>query len=188
MACALFGGAGAAAAQGADASAAARLDNVLAAVRARDPKAAPDLAARFVVEPVGSIRAWIVRGVSRLDAKGGLPLFESGLQDRDPEVRIAAAEALGKLGGAKAAADLAAALDAEAGAGVRATIAFWLGTFKDAASAAALGRALAADPDPNVRVQAAHSLKRVGTSRAGSELEKGSKDPDERVRRVSQAR
>lgn len=182
LACALFAGAGAAAAQGVDVSSATRLDSVMASIRARDPKAVPDLAARFAAEPVASIRAWIVRAAGRLDAKGGLALFESGLQDQSPEVRIAAAEALGKLGGPRAAADLAAALGAETNSGVRASIAFWLGTFKDAASAAALGQALAADPDPNVRVQAAQSLKQHGTRAARQALKAAKGDKDERVR------
>lgn len=182
MACVLFVGVGAAVAQSVDVSSTTRLDSVMTSMRARDPKAVPDLAARFAVEPVASIRAWIVRAVSRLDAKGGLALLESGLQDRNPEVRIAAAEALGKLGGAEAAADLAAALGAETNSGVRAGIAFWLGTFKDAASALALGQALAADPDPNVRVQAAQSLKRYGTRAARQALKAAKGDKDERVR------
>jgi len=185
LACVLFVGVGAAVAQSVDVSSTTRLNSVMAFMRARDPKAVPDLAARFAVEPVASIRAWIVRAVSRLDAKGGLALLESGLQDQNPEVRIAAAEALGKLGGAEAAADLAATLGTEISPGVRASIAFWLGTFKDAVSAAALGQVLASDPDSNVRVQAARSLKQQGTRAARQALKAVKDDRDERVRGIA---
>ncbi|MDE2141255.1 MAG: HEAT repeat domain-containing protein [Elusimicrobia bacterium] len=184
LACALVAGAGGAAAQGVDVSSTTRLDGVMASIRARDPKAGADLAARFDAEPAAGIRAWIVRGEAALKAPQGPALFKKALADASPLVRAAAAEALAQSQGAVAVPDLAAALAAEANAGVRLTITFWLGTMKTPASSSALGRALVGDADANVRVQAARSLKQHGTREARRALKAAKGDQDERVRGV----
>lgn len=179
MACAVF--ASAQAAPAVDARAAA----VQAAIRAKDLDALRAAAARFDAETSTAARGWIVRGLGALDPAGGMPVFEKALGDADPQVRADAAAALGAAGGAQAAADLAAALAAEKNPGVRQTIAFWLGSFKDAASTRALGQALKGDADANVRIQSAHSLKRAGTREARKQLKQADGDDDERVRQAA---
>lgn len=182
MACALFVGAGAAAAQDVDVSSTTRLDSVMASIRARDPKAVPDLAARFAAEPVASIRAWIVRGVASLGGSPDPSFFRLALQDSSAMVRMTAAQALAQTQGASAVADLSAALAGEINAGVRHAIVAELGAIKTPASVAALQQALAGDADPNVRIQAARSLKQHGTRAARHALKAAKDDKDERVR------
>ncbi|MDE2141054.1 MAG: HEAT repeat domain-containing protein [Elusimicrobia bacterium] len=184
LAYALVAGAEAAAGQGVDVSSTTRLDGVMASIRARDPKAGADLAARFAGEAEPGIRAWIVRGEAVLKAPQGPTLFKRALADASPLVRAAAVEALAQSQGAAVAPDLAVALTSETNAGVRLTIAFWLGTMTTPASSSALGRALAGDADANVRVQAARSLKQHGTREARRALKAAKDDQDERVRGV----
>lgn len=185
MACALFAGIGSLAAQGVDVSSGTRLESVMASIRARDPLAGPDLSARFDTEPQAGIRAWIVRGLVVLKAPQGPSLFKAALRDSSPLVRQAAVEALAQTQGVAAVPDLAAALAAESNAGVRNSIVFWLGSFKTTASATALQGALSGDADANVRVQAARSLKRQGTSGAKKHLKGGKSDRDARVRAIA---
>lgn len=168
-----------------DVSSGTRLESVMAAVRARDAKAAPALAARFAGETNAAVRAAIVRGVAVLSPAGGAALAKTALSDPQPAVRLAGAESLARAQDAAAVPDLAAALAGETNAGVRHTIAFWLGSFKTPAARAALAQALGSDPDPNVRVQAALSLQRHGTSAARAALKAGRSDSDERVRRIA---
>jgi hypothetical protein len=184
MACAAFAGPRAAAAQDVDVSSATRLESVMASIRARDPKAAPGLAAGFASEPQAGIRAWILRGVAALAAPQGPALFQAGLQDPSPLVRLAAAEALAKTGGAAAVADLSAALAGEKNPGVRHTIVAELGSIKTAASAAALQQALSSDPDAVVRIEAARSLRRHGGA-AKRSVKNAKNDGDARVRAIA---
>jgi HEAT repeat protein len=184
MACALLSCVGRAAAQSVAASSGTRLEAVMASIRARDPQAVPALTAQFAGEPQPSIRAWIVRGVAALGAPQGPALFQSALQDSSPLVRMAAVEALAKSSGAGAVPDLTALLAAENNAGVRHAAAAALGSIKTPASAAALQQALGEDADPNVRIQAARSLRRHGA--AGKRAAKGARnDQDPRVRAVA---
>ncbi|MDE2510367.1 MAG: HEAT repeat domain-containing protein [Elusimicrobia bacterium] len=185
MAFAAFAFAPAAAAQGVDVSSGTRLESVMASIRARDPKAGPDLAARFDAEPEPGIRAWIVRGAAVVKAPQGPALFKKALGDPSALVRLAAAEAMAQTQGAAAAGDLAAALASEANAGVRHTIAFWLGTMKVPAAEAALSAALSGDADANVRAEAARSLKRTGGRAARRDLKRGKNDADARVRAIA---
>jgi HEAT repeat protein len=162
-----------------------RIEAIQASIRSRDLSATGRLIAAFDAEPAPSVRAWIVNALSALDPAQGLALFEKSLSDPEAEVRGAGVRALGALGGPRAAADLTAALAVEKAAGVRHALAFWLGTFKGDSSVEALDKALGADPNPNVRVQAASSLKWIGTEKARKRLKKAESDPDERVRRIS---
>ena len=185
MACALFAFAPVAAAQGVDVSSTTRLEGVLASIRARDPKAAPGLIAQFAVETEPGIRAWIVRGTAGLDVPTGAVLARKALSDASALVRMAAAEALVKADGPDAVADLAAALAGETNAGVRHNIVSWLGSIKTGAARAALQQALAGDSDPNVRIQAARSLQRLGSAAAKKAVKAAKNDPDPRVRAIA---
>ena len=185
MACAVVVGVLSAAAQDVDVSSGTRLESVMALIRARDAKAGPELAARFDAEPQPGIRAWIVRGEGVLKAAEGPALFKKALGDTSAIVRLAAVDALAQTVGPSSVADLNAAMAVETSAGVRHTIASWLGTFKTAASRTALQQALTGDKDPNVRVQAARSLKQHGTGAARQALKAAKNDPDGRVRGIA---
>ena len=185
MACAAFAFVPRAGAQSVDVSSTTRLESVMASIRARDPKAASGLAVRFDAETQPGIRAWLVRGVAALDSPHGAALARKALQDASPLVRMAAAEALAGVDGAKAVADLSAALAGEKNAGVRNNIVFWLGSIKSPASAAALQAALAGDSDSNVRVQAARALQRHGTRSARQAVKNAKNDSDARVRAIA---
>ncbi len=185
MACAAFVSVARAGAQGVDVSSGTRLEAVMASIRARDPRAGADLAARFDAEPEPGIRAWIVRGAAVIKAPQGPALFKKALGDPSALVRLAAVEAMAQAQGAAAAGDLASALTGETSAGVRNTIVFWLGTMKVPAAEAALSGALTGDADANVRVQAARSLKLTGGSAARRDLKQGKKDADARVRAIA---
>ena len=167
------------------ASSATRLESVMAIMRARDPKAAPRLAARFDGETQPAIRAWLVRGAAALDARRGAVLARKALQDANPMVRLAAAEALAKADGVKAVADLSTALAGEKNPGVRHGIVARLGAIKSPAAVAALQSALSGDPDPSVRLQAARSLQRQGTAPALQAVKNAAKDADPRVRAIA---
>ena len=172
-------------AQGVDVSSTTRLESVMASIRARDPKAAHGLAAQYDSEAQPGIRAWLVRGAARLDAPRGALLARKALSDASPVVRMATAEALAGADGAKAVPDLTAALAGEKNAGVRHNIVFWLGQIKTPASRAALQQALAADADPNVRIQAARSLQRHGSAAARKSVKDAKNDRDARVRAIA---
>lgn len=164
---------------------AVRIEAVQAALRAKDASAAPDFAASYAGEAVPSVRAALVRGVAALDPVRGGVLARAALTDPQPIVRLAAAESLAQSQGAASVPDLVGALAEETNAGVRHTIVFWLGSFKTAVARAALAQALAEDKDPNVRLQAARSLQRHGTTAARNALNAAKTDADKRVRAIA---
>lgn len=151
------------------------------ALRRRDLSSVPSVDS----EQDPNARAWAVRAIARLDQRNGLDALESALQDPAPEVRLAAADELGRKGGARAVNDLVSAISGEKSPGVRQTMAFWLGTSGSAAAVTALGQVLASDPNPNVRAEAAQGLRRQGTASALSALKQGRSDQDARVRQIA---
>lgn len=189
LACA---GASFAAAPVVDVSSATRLERVMASIRARDPREAAPLAESFASEPRPEIRAWVLRGAVRLDPRAGAILAKTALSDPDPVVRLSAVQALGETVGAAAVPALGAALVSETAVGVRQAIVFWLGGSSSGDAVAVVAKALASDPDPNVRAEAAQALDLLGRSVRGSArssarqaLKKARQDPDERVRRLA---
>ena len=170
------------------ASSADRMDAVMDAIRSKETSQTAWLINDFNSESEPGIRAWMIRGVADLSPQKGLSLFEQGLKDPSAWVRLAAADALGRMGGAQAVSDLSAALASEKNPGVRQSAAFWLGRIGGAAATQALGQRLQFDSNPNVRLEAARALSRVKGARAAQELRKGRNDADERVRRVAGGR
>lgn len=162
----------------------ARVAAVQAATAARDHGRVAEFSDDFASEPSPRVRAALVRAVATLDpVKGGI-LAKAAMADSQPFVRMAGAEALAQTQGAASVPDLAAAFATERNAGVRHSIAFWLGAFSTPAARSALAQALA-DADPNVRLQAARSLQRHGNSAARSALKAAKNDSDPRVRGVA---
>ena len=162
-----------------------RIDAVQSSIRNQRVSAVPQLIADFDAEQHPTVRAWILRGLTSLDPAQALPVLKKGVLDPAPEVRLVAAGQLGRLASPEAEAALIAALAAEVNAGVRQTMVFWLGTFKDPAAVSALGQVLNKDANVSVRAQAARSLKSLGTPKAKRALKAGQEDADERVRKLS---
>ncbi|HVC09387.1 MAG TPA: HEAT repeat domain-containing protein [Elusimicrobiota bacterium] len=170
------------------ASSSARLDAVMGAIRSDEASQAAWLINDFSAESVPGIRAWMIRGVADLAPQKGLSFFEQGLKDPSAWVRLAAADALGKMGGAQAVSDLSAVLASEKNPGVRQSAASWLGRIGGTSAITALGQRLQFDANPNVRLEAAWVLSRMRGAQAAQELRKGRNDADERVRRAAGGR
>ena len=169
-------------------SSSARLDAVMGAIGSGQADQSAWLAADFGQEQDPLIRGWMLRGAARLSPQSGISFFEQGLKDPSPWVRLAAVSALGHLGTAAAAADLAGVLSAEANPGVRQSAAYWLGRLSGVAAVSALKESLATDQNPNVRVEAARALLRMGTPEARSALSAASNDADPVVRQIAHGR
>ncbi len=169
-------------------SSSARLSAVMGAIGSRDAAQAAWMAADFGQEQEPVIRGWMLRGVARLSPRSGISFFEQGLKDPSPWVRLAAVSALGHLGTAQAASDLAGVLLAEANPGVRQSATYWLGHIGGSSAVAALKQELTSDQNPNVRVEAARALLRMATPAAKSALSAGRNDADPAVRQIAHGR
>jgi hypothetical protein len=106
--------------------------------------------------------------------------------DEDPIVRREAAAALGRVGGAEAAAALTPALSDEEPA-VRMQAVRAVGRIGNDEGAQALGAVSSGDPDPLVRRLAVRALGAQGIEEARSALEAATLDPNESVRREAAA-
>lgn len=128
-------------------------------------------------------RAKLTAALGALPVKDQSPAdFDAALADADASVRSTAVTSVGKLSGPEAEARLVKALE-DANPGVRMNAAFWLGQTSHRGAAAALGKVLAGDPNPNVRLAAAQALTRLNSAAARRELRRGAADADEQVRR-----
>ena len=115
------------------------------------------------------------------DAAGLARLAELLDTAPDPTIRVRAALALGRVGGAGAAAALAGALSDQAPR-VRVQAAHALRTVEAARSIPALGGLLLGDPDVTVRRAAAHLLAGMSDPAAMTALSGAARDPDATVR------
>ena len=173
-----------ASAQGVDVSTTTRLEKTAASIRARDRKAKANLNALIAAEPDGQERTKLAALLWQLPAQDAtVSDYDAALADADARVRLTAVVGLGKRAGAAAAARLEKLLASDPVSGVREAAAFWLGQPGRESSAPALGAALTQDKDPQVRVQAAQALSRLGTTQALGLLHRGAKDSDERVKK-----
>lgn len=142
----------------------------------------PELAARLSKETDKPARQAIAVALANL----GAPAFDAlKVAAADPlaEVRIEAVVGLGRIGSREAADVLLDRLGKESNEGVKLAVVFWLGELKEVRATEAVGAALK-DADPNVRAQSAHTLGRLGSSRARTLLQNAPKDPDGRVQKV----
>jgi HEAT repeat protein len=108
------------------------------------------------------------------------PLIRSLLTHPDPDVRIAAYNALSVLAASNPGDSTTRAKDAAAVLNGAAKTD--LGIYHQAEAAEILGQALAKDPRPHVRRMAAIGLGRIGTPELGPALQAGLTDPDPQVR------
>ncbi|HEY3352259.1 MAG TPA: HEAT repeat domain-containing protein [Polyangia bacterium] len=151
-----------------DAEPAVRGAAALALGLAADEEAEPALLRRLALDDGRPERVADLEALGRLGGERALPALVASLAEREPEVRAAAARALGnygyrgrlagRLGGAEAA--LATALT-DAGVEVRAAAAYALFRIRAPGSAAPVLAALRTalrDPDPDVRALAVQAL------------------------------
>ncbi len=110
----------------------------------------------------------------------------ASLGDTDPEVRNAAAQALGNLGDPRAVEALMRALRSDSDAGVRAMAAWALGEIEDPRAVPALGEALRRDQDAHVREMAAWALGEIEDPQGVEPLRAALRDasPEVRVKAV----
>ncbi|HKY60740.1 MAG TPA: HEAT repeat domain-containing protein [Gemmatimonadota bacterium] len=109
----------------------------------------------------------------------------TALSDDDPNVRLSAAETLGKFGDPRAVQALIQALRQDPDPKVRAMAAWALGEIEDPAAVSALSTALREDDDPVVRVHAAEALGNIEDALAIGVLGDAVKDTEVQVRRAA---
>lgn len=115
------------------------------------------------------LRAEIVRTMRKFPTPETMAAVQGTLKDNDADVRVAACEALGQMGGAQAVAGLSDALRSDVDADVRIAAARALGDTRDSAALVALGTALE-DSDPAMQYRAVASLKNVTGKDLGNDV------------------
>ena len=119
-------------------------------------------------------------------ARAHLPDLVALLADADAGVREAAANALGRIGDARAVAPLAENCVRREDPGERRHLVQVLSTFGDEA-VDALARLADADPTTDVRLEAVHALNRIDTGAARARLAGLARDRDGAVRRLAES-
>ncbi len=116
------------------------------------------------------LRAQVLRTLGRFPSEKSLVVCTAGLHDHQRDVRIAACESLGRLGGAEATANLSRTLAEDADVDVRLAAARALGETADAKGVAALGEALQ-DQDPAMQHRAMASMKKISGQDFGTDVD-----------------
>ena len=115
------------------------------------------------------IRAEVVRTMRNYPTPDTLAAVRGALKDPEADVRIAACDALGRIGGPESIASLSEAVRGDVDPDVRMAAARGLGQTRDPASVAALGTALE-DSDPSMQYLAVNSLKNVTGKDLGDDV------------------
>jgi HEAT repeat protein len=129
---------------------AARLREVQALGRRRDPDAARRLADLLLQEPDAVVRSQAVAAMGRVGGAATSAGLATALRDREAAVRMQAVRALSRVEGAEGIGTLRLVLTSDQDAGVRREAARALARFRTEAARAAL-EAGSADPDEGVR-------------------------------------
>lgn len=115
------------------------------------------------------LRAEIIRTLRKFPTPESLAAAQNALKDPDADVRVAACEALGRMGGSRAVGGLSEALRGDVDVDVRMAAARALGETRDTNSLVALGAALD-DKDPAMQYRAMASLKTVTGKDLGNDV------------------
>lgn len=147
-----------------------------------DPCAVPALLAASAAEQDPSAQAVLLRALGRIGGEAAREALVPALASRMPEIRTAAAVALGEMGGLAAAALLEQALPRLTGREPRVSAVLALGFAGEATAVPTLSRLLAADPDHEVRAAAARALRLLGEPASRPALAAALNDPQADVR------
>lgn len=147
----------------------ARADKARHAAQAEREAAGRELAAMLRVEEDSMIRCELVRALGVCAGAEVDEMLAAALKDPSNEVRIAACEVWAARGGADAVARLSETLGSDTDPDVRMAAARALGTTRDPAAVAALGRLLD-DADPAMQYRAVESLRRVTGKDLGNDV------------------
>ncbi len=128
-----------------------------------------ELAAAFQVEADPLIRVEIVRALAGYRTAASASALKRALDDRDPDVRVAACEAWGERGGPEAAAKLSEVLASDVDVDVRLAAAGALGETGDPGVVVALGESLE-DRDPAMQYRAVEALRKVTGEDFGNDV------------------
>ncbi len=128
---------------------------------------AAGLAEQIVQESDAALRAEIVRTLAVYPTDQGKRILRHALEDVDPQVRMAACEAWGKMSDPEAVALLGETLQTDTDTDVRLAAAKALGRMRAPAAAAALAPALS-DADPAMQYRATLSLRQVTGKNLGT--------------------
>jgi HEAT repeat protein len=115
------------------------------------------------------LRAEVVRTMRKFPTPATFAAAQGALKDNDADVRVAACEALGKMGGTQAVTGLSEALRGDVDVDVRMAAARALGETRDQTAMVALGTALE-DSDPAMQYRAVASLKNVTGQDLGNDV------------------
>ncbi len=130
-------------------------------------------------------RRWALTTLGDARHTAAVPAMVPLLADPDPDVRDAAASALGRIGDPAAIPHLRDAFQRETDRGRRASLVAALAAFGDAA-VADLGRLVAAERERDVRLEIVHALARIRSPAARAVLkERAAKDGDPDVRKLA---
>ena len=141
-----------------------------AAGAARQEQVTLELAQTIRTENDPILRAQILRTIAVCSTSGAGQVVLAGVQDADPNVRIAACEALGRRGGADAVRVLTGALRSDSDIDVRMAAAKGLGDTRDPGSVQSLLAALE-DPNPALQLRGVRSLEKVTGKDFGDDVE-----------------
>jgi hypothetical protein len=115
------------------------------------------------------VRAEIFRTLGAFSTLGAGTMLYAGVQDSDPEIRIACCQAWARRGGPDAARVLGEILKQDENVDVRLAAARALGQVKDQSAVAALAPALE-DPNPAMQWRAVRSLEKVTGKHFGNDV------------------
>jgi HEAT repeat protein len=132
-------------------------------------KRAAELVAAVRTENDPLVRAEIFRTLGSLPTLASGSMLYAGLQDSDPEIRIACCQAWGRRDGSDAARVLGDVLRNDEKIDVRLAAARALGEMKDQAAVAALAAGLE-DPNPAMQWRSVKSLERVTGKHFGNDV------------------
>lgn len=127
------------------------------------------LAQAAMAEPNALIRSQMMRALGHFNTLSSSSALYTGLQDSDPDIRIACCDAWGRRGGPDAAKVLGEIISGDNDIDVRLAAVRALSKVKDQSAVNSLGLALN-DPNPALQIRAVRSLEEVTGKHYGNDV------------------